>query len=127
MRIRWRVAFGLISQCVLVILLFGGITMVQLKGNIERDSDQLNAKISNQTLISFSYISDDIERYLFNMCRSENITSAMMSSSGGYSSSIVITRFLYSLTESTDYVAGADILLIRSTAGFPVMRSQRQT
>ena len=68
MRIRWRVAFGLISQCVLVILLFGGITMVQLKGNIERDSDQLNAKISSQTLISFSYISDDIERYLFNMC-----------------------------------------------------------
>lgn len=110
MRIRWRVAFGLISQCVLVILLFGGITMVQLKGNIERDSDQLNAKISNQTLISFSYISDDIERYLFNMCRSENITSAMMSSSGGYSSSIVIKRFLYSLTESTDYVAGAYII-----------------
>lgn len=110
MRIRWRVAFGLISQCVLVILLFGGITMVQLKGNIERDSDQMNARISNQTLISFSYISDDIERYLFNMCRSENITSAMMSSSGGYSSSIVIERFLYSLTESTDYVAGAYII-----------------
>ena len=34
----------------------------------------------------------------------------MMSSSGGYSSSIVIERFLYSLTESTDYVAGAYII-----------------
>lgn len=110
MKIKWRVTLGLVFQCVLVIILFSAITMVQLKDNIMNDSSQLNAKISDQTLISFSYISDDIEGYLFNICRSDSITSAIMAPEETYSSSVVLDRFLYSLAESTDYIAGAYIV-----------------
>lgn len=107
MKIKWRVTIGLILQCVLVIVLYGGIIMAQLRDNVEQDSNALNAKISEQTLLSFSYISDDIEGYLFNICRSENVTSAIMTRTNQKSSDVLLERFLYSLTESTDYIAGA--------------------
>ena len=107
MKIKWRVSIVMISLCLTMILLEIGITMMQLKGNMEREHDEVIKKTSLQTALSFSYISDDIELFVFNMSRSEGVASTLIYTDTLYSKKVQITGFLRSITESTEYINSA--------------------
>ena len=110
MKIKWRVSIVMISLCLTMILLEIGITMMQLKGNMEREHDEVIKKTSLQTALSFSYISDDIELFVFNMSRSEGVASTLIYTDTLYSKKVQITGFLRSITESTEYINSAYLL-----------------
>lgn len=110
MRIKWRVALALIGLCIAMILLESSITMIQLKDNIEEERNCTNAKISKQIGMSFSYISDDIEHYLFSISRSEGVANVIALPVDSNSRWLQINRFLQSITDSTDYISSAYII-----------------
>ena len=110
MKIKWRVSIIMILLCLVMILLESGITMIQLKGNMEREHDEVIKKTSLQTVLSFSYISDDIELFLFNMCRSEGVASTLTYTDTAYSKKVQITGFLRSITDSIEYIDSAYLL-----------------
>ena len=98
MKIKWRVSLVMILLCLGMILLESTITMVQLKGNMEREHDQVIQKTSLQTALSFSYISDDIELFIFNMCRSEGVAATLLYTDTAYSKMVQINGFLRSFS-----------------------------
>ena len=110
MKIKWRVSLVMILLCLGMILLESTITMVQLKGNMEREHDQVIQKTSLQTALSFSYISDDIELFIFNMCRSEGVAATLLYTDTAYSKMVQINGFLRSITESTEYINSAYLI-----------------
>ena len=69
MKIKWRISIALILLCIIMISMLSGIAMIQLKENVEQERNASSANLAIQTALSFSYISDDIEHYLFNISR----------------------------------------------------------
>lgn len=110
MKIKWRVSIALVFLCIAMILLESSITMMQLKDNMERESNAVISKTSVQTVLSFSYISDDIEHYLFNMCRSAGVANMLSMPESENSRAFQLKAFLRSITDSTDYIASAYII-----------------
>ena len=67
MKIKWQISIALVLTCIIMIALLSGITVIQLKENVERERNASIANLAVQTALSFSYISDDLEYYLFNL------------------------------------------------------------
>lgn len=110
MKIKSRVTIVLVILCIVMVLMESSITMSQLKRNMEADSRDSIQNSTHQTALSFSYISDDIERFLFNITRAEGIASTIMTSQNEGARKLQLNNFLQSITESTAYIDSAYIL-----------------
>ncbi len=110
MKIKWRVAIVLILLSMTMILLESSITMTQLKENMEKESSASIINSTHQTALSFSYISDDIEQFLFNISRAEGVASTIVMSQNEWARNFQLSNFLQSITDSTAYIDSAYIL-----------------
>lgn len=110
MKIKWRISIALILLCIIMISMLSGIAMIQLKENVEQERNASSANLAIQTALSFSYISDDIEHYLFNISRSEGVASLLTLSVDVGSRTLQLNRFLQSITDSTDYIQSAFLI-----------------
>ncbi len=110
MKIKWRVAIVLILLSMTMILLESSITMTQLRENMEREGSASIINSTHQTSLSFSYISDDIEQFLFNISRAEGVASTIVLSQNESARKFQLSNFLQSITESTAYIDSAYIL-----------------
>lgn len=110
MKIKWQISIALVLLCIIMIAMLSGITMMQLKGSVEQERDDSIARLTKQTTLSFSYISDDLEHYLFNISRSEGVASILTMSEDRKTRLLQINRFLQSITDSTYYIQSAYVL-----------------
>lgn len=99
-----------VKICIIMIALLSGITVIQLKENVERERNASIANLAVQTALSFSYISDDLEYYLFNTSRSEGIASVLALSEDRGSRMLQINRFLQSIADPTYYIQSAYVV-----------------
>ena len=110
MKIKWQISIALVLTCIIMIALLSGITVIQLKENVERERNASIANLAVQTALSFSYISDDLEYYLFNTSRSEGIASVLALSEDRGSRMLQINRFLQSIADPTYYIQSAYVV-----------------
>lgn len=110
MKIKWQISIALVLTCIIMIALLSGITVIQLKENVERERNASIANLAVQTALSFSYISDDLEHYLFNTSRSKGIASVLALSEDRGSRMLQINRFLQSIADPTYYIQSAYVV-----------------
>lgn len=105
-----RISLAMILLCVMMIAMLSLISLMQLKESVEKERNASIVSTTIQTGLSFSYISDDIEHYLFDIIRSEGIASVMAFPTSTGSRALQITHFLQSITDSTYYVQSAYLI-----------------
>lgn len=110
MKIKWQFSIAIIILCLTMILLTNYITTSRLRDDIEQEHNETIERTTGQTGISFSYISDNIEQYLFSMCKSEGVANTLLYSANAYSRNLLINSFLKSITESTEYITAAYLI-----------------
>ena len=107
MKLKYKILLSMIAISFILFIVNIVITLRVMQGEIESEKQAMFSELTDKTLMAFTYVSDDMEYGLFELCKMEGIGGIMVLEKTYSAKSIRLAIKLNSILNSTKYIADA--------------------